>query len=328
MFEQNPIMTLLLENCETFSDRRELFSLTEAEVNNVNNNMVNKLFDSAVSKAHVDFDDIPKSKGDISKYTGYKPMVECLNTLRNIAIKSGHKIPEIDIVEKALDNIVAYRDQFERGFKLNKDYVILQYNTLVMSCVIATSSLISSYVEYIKRIDKIEFSIINPKGYPGDTCITNLSKFNRSVSSGDFAKAMKAIITSDGQNFTGGVMAGIGLAITGLVVGAFFMRDIVFYIYYSRVKIADYLRVQSLFLELNKNNINSQSYDATPEKKEKILRKQEELIIKLNKAADKIDISDQVAVNKMKTEIKKENSGWKLDDVKGGATDTSGFQLI
>ena len=330
MFQTNPVTSILLENCKTFSDRRELFSLTEAEMNNVNNNMINKLFASALDKAHIDFDDIPKSKGDITKYSGYKPMVETLEVLRNIALKSGHKINEIDIIEKAIDGIIANRNVFERGIKLNKDYVILQYNTLVMACVIATSSLIVSYVEFIKKVDTIEFTIINPKHVPGKICIDNLINFNKSVASGDFIKVMNGVINSGSEGFVGTGLIIAGVIIVGAILGVTFMRDIVFYVYYSRVKIAEYLRTQALFLELNKNNISAHGYGASASKKEKILRKQTELITKLQNIAEKIDVSDQLAANNMKTEIKKENSGWKLEDIKSqnASTDSSGFELI
>lgn len=331
MFTQNPITNILLENCKTFSDRRELFALTEAEMNNVQSNMVNKLFMSAIEKAHIDFDDIPKSKGDITKYSGYKPMVESLELLRNIALKSGHKINEIDIIEKALDGIIAHRNLFERGIKLNKDYIVLQYNTLVMSCVIATSSLISSYVDYVKRVDKVEFVIINPKSNPGDICIKNLAKFNKSVASGDFTKCLNGVISSGAEGFTGTGAAIVTAAIiTGLIIGVTFMRDIVFYVYYSRVKLAEYLRTQALFLELNKNIINSQGYNMPANKKEKVLKNQAKLIDDLKRIANNIDVSDKLADTNMKTEIKKENSGWKLDDIKSqnASKDSNDFQLI
>jgi hypothetical protein len=326
----NPITKILLENCKTFSDRRELFGLTEAEMNGVNNNMINKLFDSALSKSHIDFEDIPRSKGDITKYSGYKPMVESLEVLKNISTKSNHKIEEIEIIEKALDGVIAHRNLFERGIKLNKDYVILQYNTVVMSCVIATSSLITSYVDFMKRIDKVEFTIINPKETPGRICIDNLVRFNKSVASGDFAKVMNGIIASGAEGFTGTGAIIAGAIIGGAIIGVTFMRDIVFYVYYSRVKLADYLRTQALFLELNKSIINAQGYDMPATKKEKVLKNQSVLIDDLRAMAEKIDVSDRLASSNMKTEIKKENSGWKLDDIKtqNASTDNNGYQLI
>ena len=330
MNDMNPITKILLENCKTFSERRELFSLTEAETLGVNNNMVNKLFQSAVNKSHVDFGDIPKSKGDVTKYSGYKSMVESLDILKNLSLKNSHKIPQIETVQKALDNIVTNRNLFERGFKLNKEYVTLQYNTLVMSCVIATSALIVSYVDYVKRVDRVEFVIINANNTPGELCIENLVKFNKSISSGDFIKVMNGVITSGSEGFTGTGTAIASAIIMGAIFGVTFMRDIVFYVYYSRVKIAEYLRVQALFLELNKNNINSQGYNMAADKKEKVLRNQAVLIDDLKKYANMIDVSDRMATSNMKTDIKKENSGWKLDDVKSqnASTDSTGFQLI
>lgn len=331
MFDKNPIIDILLENCETFSDRRKVLSLTEADTNMVNNNMVNKLFLSAINKSHVDFDDIPKSKGDITKYSGYKSMVESLDLLKKISIKHAHKIEEIDIVEKALDNVIAYRNTFEKGIKLNKDFIVLQYNTVVSSCVIATSSLISSYVDFIKRVDNYEFTIINSKNQPGKICIENLSKFNKSVASGDFSKAMNGIINNNSEGFVGtATTIGISGIIAAAIIGALFMRDIVFYIYYSRVKLAEYLRTQALFLELNKNIINSNGYNMPASKKEKVLKNQAKLIEDLKNLSDKIDVSDKLASSNMKTEIKKENSGWKIDDIttQSASKDSTGFQLI
>ena len=331
MFDrQNPVIEIFLENAKTLADRREIFSLTEAEMRNVNDNMVNKLFNSALEKSHVDFDDIPKSKGDITKYSGYKSMVECLDVLRNLSIKAGNKIEEIEIVEKAIDGIIANRNVFERGIKLNKDFVIMQYNTLVMACVIATSSLIVSYVDYMKKIDNIEFTIINPKSHPGKMCIESLAKFNRSVNSGEFIKTMNGIVSADSEGFvgTGAIIA--GAVIIGAIALVVSMRDIIFYTYYSRVKLAEYLRTQALFLELNKNTINSNSYKVSAGKKEQVLRKQAELIEKLKKAANNIDVSDKLAETNARKDMKKENSGWKLGDVKtqSVSTDQSGFQLI
>lgn len=320
---------LLLENCSSFAERREIFSLTESEINGVQNGMINKLYTSALNKAHVDFEDIPESKGDITKYSGYKPMVETLQILSQLAERSKQKIPEIAVVQNALDNIVSLRDLFEKGFKLNKEFIILQYNSLVSSCVISTSSLISSYVDYMKNVNNVEFIIINPKNNSGKICINSLKDFNKSVISGEFRKVLNVVINNDSEAFLGTATVITTIVIASVIATVIIMRNIIFYIYYSRVKIAEYMRVQALFLELNKSSINSQSYNVPASKKKEVLKKQKRLINELKKIADQIDVSDRMATNNLQTNMKKENSSWKLDDVKPkNQVDQTGFQLI
>jgi hypothetical protein len=203
MNNMNPVMKILVENATTYSDRNKIFSLMEAEANNVNNTMISNLYNAAIEKAHVDFEDIPQSKGDLTKYSGYQSMISSLSLIREIMSKSNVKIDDVVIVENAISNITAYRDQFEKGFKLEKEFIILQYNVLVAACVESVSTLISSYVDYVKRPDKIEFTIIKQKNSTGWISISNLDKFNQSVKTGDFSKVLNTVINSGHEGFVG-----------------------------------------------------------------------------------------------------------------------------
>jgi len=326
----NPAINIFLENVNTFKERREIFSLTEAEEIKLSNNMITKLYTSAINKKHVNFEGIPQSKGDVTKYSGYTSMVESLTLLRQIADNNNHKIDEIGIVEKALGNIVAYRDVFEKGFKLNKEFIIMEYNVLVYTCVSAISYLIVSYVEYIKRIDKIEFSIVDSRYGTGYIGISSLDSFNKSVASGDFAKSINSVVKSgvhESLSVAAGVAGGIILGSIGLVA---IIRRMIFQFYYSRMKLSNYLEVQAYFLELNKNNINANSNRMSPDKKKEVIRKQEALIAKLHSYADKLKVDSTMTDKKVESEIKKENSGWTLNNIKSevNSTDDTGILLI
>lgn len=327
----NYALNILLENASSFSERKEILALTESEASNINNNMVAKLFKSAIDKSHVDFDDIPASKGDITKYTGYTQMVECLSLVRQIADQNGHKLTELDIVEKAISNIIAYRAQFEAGIKLNKDFVILQYNTLVAACVVGTSAIISSYMDYAKRVDAIEFKIINSKLSSGNLCIASLDSFNKSVASGEFSKAINAVVKSDNMRAVGeSVVTITATIIVGLIGLLAISRHLVHYFYYSRMKISEYLKMQAMFLELNRNNLKANSNGLPAEKRNKIIDNQQSLIDKLLKLSDKIKVNSTMTERKVKVEEKKEESGWKFADVKSDSVshDSNGIQLL
>lgn len=344
------VTDIFINNATSLAEKREILSLTEAEQYKLNNNMVNKLFDSALKRAHVDFGDIPKSKGDITKYSGYTNMVETISVLKSLTEQSRIKIPELDTVDRAIGNIVANRNLFETGIKLNKDFVILLYNTLVSSCVIATSALISSYIDYIKRIDTVEFAIINKNTDVGDIQIQTLEAFNKSVASGEFVKSVSFINKNDNKRVVdesitvGGLIAGAGAIaakvagvllipvaiIAGIVVLVQLIRLGVFYFQESKMKLANYLEMQALFLELNKNNIKSQGYNVPAAKKQEILKKQENLIVKLRSMSGKLTADLIVGEKRTLAEIEKENSGWKFNDVKADTlgTDSSGYQLL
>ena len=79
------ITDIFIKNATSLTEKREILSLTEAEQHKINNNMINKLFDSALKRAHVDYGSIPSSKGDITKYSGYVNMVESLSVIRTLS---------------------------------------------------------------------------------------------------------------------------------------------------------------------------------------------------------------------------------------------------
>lgn len=336
------VMNILVENATSFSERKAIFALTESESLKINNEMVSKLFNSALSKSYIDFDDIPNSKGDITRYKGYNSMVSSLELLRNIVENSGgKKIPEIEIVEKAVSNIVANRDIFEKGFKLNKEFIILQYNTIVAASVAATSILIASYVDYVKTINKVEFKIIDTKHSIGNTCINSLDQFNKSIASGEFSKVTNSVIKTGVTTEAAGAGALAALAVpkpiligAGIILGVILLvkviRHLVFFFYNSKQNLSDYLKLQSTFLEMNKNNLMANGSGLSAEKRNKIMTKQDELIKKLLKYSDKLKVDVKLSEQKADVEIKKENKNWTLDSVKNDALakDTTGFTLI
>lgn len=328
--QTKPMYDIFLESVTTFKERKELFSLTEAEEVKLGNNMVTKLYTSVINKDHVDFEKIPQSKGDVTKYAGYASMVQCLDILRQLSNNNGHKIKELDIVEKALNNIVAYRDVFEKGFRLNKEFIIMSYNVLVYTCVSSISYLIVSYVEYIKRVDQVEFTIIDKKNGTGYIGITSLESFNKSVASGEFSKVLNDVVKSGVKESVTAVAGIVGGVIFGSMALLVLIRRMIFHFYYSRMKLSNFMEIQAHFLELNKNNLEANANRMSPDKKQAVMKKQADLIAKLHNWSDKLRVDSSITNKKADDEIKKENKSWDLSSVKADAvsTDDTGFLLI
>jgi hypothetical protein len=326
---QNVALKILMENATDFSERGKVQALMEQELHAVNNTMIGHLYKSAVEKSHVDFDDIPESRGNITRYSGYSSIVQTIETLEEIAKQQGTKIMELDIIEQAISNIAAGREIFEKGFALEKEFIILQYNTLVFAVVEAVSVIISSYVDFVKRPDRTDFVILRAKDRAGYLSIQNLEKFNGAVRQGDFSKVNNSIINSGKENLIGVDDIVVPLIIVGGVLAIVpLVRELIFMFYFSRMRTSDYLEHQAALLEINKNNVESGS--APAKRKAEIVKKQSEAIRKLQRISDKVKI-DRITSERNATEaIKKENKNWTIDDVQSqaGSTDSTGFQLL
>ena len=326
----NDAYKILIENASTFKEKNNIYSLKESDQNIVNNTMISNLYKSAIEKAHVDFDDIPNSKGDLSKFSGIKSMLDTIDLLFQLSNKTNTKIPELDILDKAISNIINFKESFEKGFKLEKEFIILQYNILVCACIEGLSSIISSYVDFIKRPDKIEFTLINYPQLSGRICIMNLEKFNSCVRSGEFSKVIKSVIESGKEGFVGTETLMIGtLIVGGVLILVPLMRELIFYFYYSRLKISDYLKTQALFLEINKNNVNMNA-SLQPKNKKQILERQQTVIKNLQSLSEKIRVNDTTSNSHVYREMNNENKGWTLDSVKtqSASIDGNGFKLL
>jgi len=325
----NYAFKILLENARTFSDRNKITALMENEVQSVNNAMVSNFYKSALEKAHVDFEDIPNSKGDITRYSGYQSMAETLDLIEQIADKNNVKIAEIEVIKDAIKNIATYRESFEKGFRLEKEFIILQYNTLVYACVEATSIMISSYVDFVKRPDRNEFTIVRDHIHGSHTSVQNLEKFNLAVKQGEFSKVLNAVITTGGDNLVGiDDLVVPTLIMGGVLILVPLIRELIFGFYYSRMRVSDYLAHQATLLEINKQSVQASNMPA--KQKNEVIKKQAHQIQKLRKMSDTIRVDKSMADSKATVELNKENKGWTIDEVKSQAasTDSNGFQLL
>lgn len=315
IFVQNPTRNFFMTN-GTYDEKKRIMNLTEADLSQVSTNLVSKLYSSAIEKTHVDFGNIPTTKGDFTKYSGYTDMVECLQVVDAIAVKSNIKIKETEIVSKAIGNIVMLRDIFTKGYALNKNFLMLQYTTLAASCVAATSSIIASFVDYVKTPDKVEFTIIQSKTNQGVIHIDALDQFNKSVASGEYTKVCNTILKdSRALGLQESAVVITAAVITSVVALVALMRQIVFRFYYNRMKLSDYLEMQATFLRMNKATIEASESRLSPSERKKVIKKQADLADKLTKWSDKLRVEDVSADSKASREITQQNKTFSLDSM-------------
>ena len=318
---ENPSFRIIEENCVDYKERRELYALLENNAVDVGGRMVTDLYGKTLEKSNIDFGDIPNSRGDIEKCNGYILMTSTISVLKSLAAQGKVNIPQIQVIEVSINNIKANRDKFERAFAMNADMLIMYYNTLVYSCIEATSMVLTNFVEFTKNPNAVNMVI--KKGSVdtsiGQIAFANLDQFNKMCKNGEFAKLSAQLTTGTAskdmsQVVSESIMGTVGMGVLLASALVPLLRSVIYHYYYSRMKITEYLEQQSYFLQMNESNIQASITDAR--KRKDIIKKQKQLSTRFEDIADKIRINEKVVNKKVSHEIKNENKQWTLDTVK------------
>lgn len=280
-----------------------------------------KLFQSVIDKGHIDFGDIPKSAGNIKAYKGYNNMVETLTTLNSLAIDQKNKtvIEYTSIVQKAISNIEQLSSTYSKGFISKTDYVILEYNTYVYTCVEATTTLLYTFVDYMKRPDQDTMTItLSNSTLRADLFyIEQLKKFNNvnDKMGIDYRKMLESLCSKGKNNFLGAEMV-IGIAAVSVAAMAIvpITRELIYRFYHLRGSLSKSLEMQASFLEMNAACVQSNEV-MTAEKKKKVLDKQLKLKNKLLKLSDFLKVKGVKSSQNSARDIKASNKMLTLDNL-------------
>lgn len=286
----------------------------------ITNRYIENLYKQVITKGHINFGDIPNSKGDIRKYSGYAMMVETLNTAKSISMTDGVKDVNnaVDTVIAAINSIESLSDLYTAGFRTNNEYVMMEYNSFVFACVEATSCILSEYVEFVKNFTTglYQIKIRNTKYRAGAFFIDQLEKFNRITSSGNYRGYLQSILDKEKDNFVGATTVGIAtVAISVLLAVVPVTRALVYQVFRMRTKLSDALALQAYFLEINKSCVEANTaFDAA--KKEKILKKQENIRVLFTRLSDKLKVDVAKATRDSSLDRKKDNASLTLGDTR------------
>lgn len=326
-------MLILSEN-ETLSYResKDLQAVLEDVNSPVTRKLEEKLFQSVIDKKHIDFGGIPKSKGNIKDYEGYSAMEGTLNTIKDLAAenRAGDVIKYVDIVQKAIENISNISISYQKGFQAKNEYIAMEYNSYVYFCVEATTALIYSFVEYVKRPDSdtLVMVIKNSKLRADEFYFEQLKKFNMVCDTqGVNYRKMLDSMSNSRDNFIG-TTAVIGMATVMAAAIAIIpiTRAVVYQVYYLRGNISEQLDIQAQFMEMNKTCVEANSA-LTVQKKKEIVAKQENLVKRLRKLSDTIRVKSSKSVEVTTRETKNENKALTIDSIKDEVSN-SDFEFI
>lgn len=301
-----------LSDKETYS---YLKSLEEADQSKVLTALTSKLYDHLVEKVDdIDFGDIPKSRGDITKLPNYAKIVDCTNIIKNILITSKQDIEPIMIIETSIKYLNEYKDIFIRGYQLNMEMPIMIYNTTVLSIYSSISVLISSCIEFIKSPNETGFDIaldkVQLKKTKDSLLFKNLKMLNSTFENGMLPNSLDSMLKQNVKNFSGEeLFAGIkstAKIVTMILFIVPLLRELTYYFYYTRVKVSDYFDAQSALMQMNAYNLAAKGSNSEKDIKE-IQAKQLKIADRFKK------ISNILEVKKNKAEIAAEKESKNLE---------------
>lgn len=287
-----------------------------------------KLYEEILNKARIDFDDIPKSQGNIRNYAGYGTMTQTIEAIRKMAedAKNKYVIENCDIVSKAIDNIANLSNSYQNGFTTRTEYVALEYNVYVYTCVQATTALLNNFVDYIRTPGMKDMpELKNTKLRADKFYFDQLKKFNlvQDQMGIEYRQMLDTMCTKGRNNLVGtstligiGTVSAVALAIVPVT------RELIYQIYALRVRASEALERQANFLELNAESIKYKD-ELDPIKRKNISEKQKKLVGLLRKFSDKMKVSSAKSIVNSKKEIQDANKKLSLDDLRKEVSNSS-----
>lgn len=319
--------------------RKAILSMNEGDQTSILTALTSKLYNNIVEKVDdIDYGDIPASKGDITKLANYNKLRECTELLRGILKEFKQDTTPIDNISEAIANVETRKDLFERAFRFDVELPIMMYNNVVLTIIDAVSYMIATCIEFIKTPNRDSFEITLDKVAFAKTksnmLYNNLKKFNKCCKSKDFDKGMEHILQHRIKKLSEGAAAAVvaGVVVTAAVLVLIrsiipILREMVFFFYYTRMRVSDFFDIQADLLQMNAYNV--QNNDTTDdEQKERIVSKQLKIVELFRKMANKISINGKKAEVDTTKEITNTNKKMKLSDVTNEIPDSVSSALF
>lgn len=314
-YQDSIAVSPIVMEASTPEDKNYMRTMNKDDIHQINGTLIQGLYRTIIERKDCDFGDIPDSKGDIEKCKYYKSTVESLDILSELMVKNEIPTTDVEIVKEAIANIKRFKPTFDLAFQLKQDYLILNYNTIVMAVIDATSMIIADYMNYLVGPEQSRYDSVKSRSDKsrGRISIDNLQRFNNEVKVGHFETMSNYMLDAQRKNFTGGGIVIAGVVISALVSVIPITRELIYFYYRSRVKMSDYLDMQADFLELNKLGVQASSKSA--QQKKEIIKKQEKIILKCRRRADKLKINDEDIGALAKKQVENDNKGFSLKSI-------------
>lgn len=255
--------------------------------------LLTRLYNDISTRSLIDFDVIPQSKGDFTRYKNYKVCVDTMDTLNAIYKEEKPAFDEVKLMNRIYDLLITLKPDFQYGFAHDIDFLKMQYNTLVLTFHELETLCIMAYLKYVRDVkaesisfdeyrrrdllvlrsakefvsayDRGEWSnIVKSLKKSRSATEALVMESNNETASNinsnaiyNIAKSVGNTISSASKNHNWGALKHVGKAIGAIGGGiALFLmlRHAVFYFYNKAARLSDTLKLQMKFLEAVQND--------------------------------------------------------------------------
>ena len=312
---------------ESGKDKLEYFKYVMEGSVETNATLLQKLYTDILANSNIDFGDIPDSKGNITKYTGYNQMVEAIEMLNKLF--EGVGCDEIKIMNSLHDMIVSCKKDYEYGYNFDIEIVKIMYCTSVVALYEMINVCILVYTKKMRQNAGVEIEIGKTKK-KDILIIRNSKSLIKSYESGQWSKLINAIkkdpnmfvgatAVTEAKSEVGNIIADawdsgkvildkipdsfkkVGLALAAVVAVFLAIRGLVYAFAYGAVKIKDYCNTQKEFVEFA---VKQEKEDGEPDK---VIKKHTKLAERLERIANFIEVKILHTNLKASKEIEKSN---------------------
>lgn len=308
-------------DCDDDETRQIMLSIDESDQNQAVTALTSKLYDHIVKKVDdIDYGTIPNSQGDITKIENYDQMIDCIDIIKKYLTEFKQDTDTIDQLLLAIENIKERRDEFERGFKFQIEFIMVSYCNMVLAVISSLSFLITASVEFIKEPGNDNFTVtvdkVGLQKTKNNLLFTCIKKFNKSCKTGEFDKVMEYIIGNSEKHFMGSTSTLVaGVALTALILNIVpIMRELIFFFYHTRTSISDYFEIQADLLQMNAYNVEHGGIINSKEAKN-VAAKQMKIVAAFRKLSNFFSIDSKQSEAKATKDISSSAKKYKADEI-------------
>lgn len=269
----------------------------------------------------LDFSEIEKSAGDITRFKYYQLILENCQILREIYDSAKDQgadkyLKVVVSIEEVMRHLMDRRQQYTTLYRSGNGVVQLLYTSLVSAALYATGTLVCNTIRFVTTEKDTPCEVLYDE-IPGAVKhihiknilsaaddIQTINKVLDTFSSSTTRAKMSESVTLSAGTIAIMAIGGVILLIPKIIV---LIREIIYSIYYSRVKMTEMLELQQ---DLLKTNI--ESLEAGRGNK-KVIARQKKIAQKLetwkNRVALKMDSTETLK----RTQERKENASLKID---------------
>lgn len=325
--------SMCASNTRELMEKKDVLNLSEEVKLEMTDKLISTLYKLALEKYNdLDVDEINASRGDFTRFKGYKSTKDTVAALKELAnLANDPSVSQhILALDYACEILEKYKKEFSLGYIQDIPFIKVMYTTIILAVLSSNAFLISVLVDSVSRPDNdIQQSINNRKTVDKKEYIlyNSLEDIINMEKKGDLRKCMDGLLKK--ENFIGGVLGASlttgGLVVGGIIVSVIAIRNIIYLYYNTKLSINEYLKMQAEFLDANIAELESNS-TMDGKKKKQVIAKQKDKLKKLSSLADKFEVKFNTGEKKTKAEI---NKKLKPSEVKQAYTsnDTDGVDF-